>query len=102
MLNKEISFTAMDVITSVYNYLKPRILGMIIAALFLAVIIVSVAFTSWPIMDQLPQDIADQSNIQGIGMMIFTDFVVPFEILSIILLSALMGAIYMAKGDDNK
>jgi NADH-quinone oxidoreductase subunit J len=53
-------------------------------------------------MDQLPQNIADQSNIQGIGMMIFTDFVVPFEILSIILLSALMGAIYMAKGDDNK
>ncbi|MDK2831453.1 MAG: hypothetical protein PWQ75_1205, partial [Methanolobus sp.] len=42
MLNKEISFTAMDVITSVYNYLKPRILGMIIALLFLLVIVVSV------------------------------------------------------------
>jgi NADH-quinone oxidoreductase subunit J len=102
MLNKEISFTAMDVATSVYDYFKPRIFGMIIAALFMTIIIVTVFFTSWPTMDQLPQNIADQSNIQGIGMMIFTDFVVPFEILSIILLSALMGAIYMAKGDDNK
>ena len=102
MLNKEISFTAMDVVTSVYNYLKPRVFGMFIAALFLAIIIVSVAFTSWPTMDQLPQDVADQSNIQGIGLLIFQDFVIPFEILSIVLLSSLMGAIYMAKGDDNK
>lgn len=102
MLNKEISFTAMGVATSVYTYLKSRILAMIIAALFLAIILVGIVYTGWPSMDQLPQNIQDQSNIQGIGMMIFTDFVVPFEILSIILLSSLMGAIYMAKGDDNK
>ncbi|WP_094227792.1 F420H2 dehydrogenase subunit FpoJ [Methanolobus psychrotolerans] len=102
MLNKEISFTAMEVITSVYNYLKPRIFGMIIALLFLSVMVVAIAFTSWPSLDQLPQNLEDQSNIEGIGLLIFTDFVVPFEILSIVLLSALMGAIYMAKGDDTQ
>jgi NADH-quinone oxidoreductase subunit J len=102
MLNKEISFTAMDVITSVYDYLKPRIFAMIIAALFLSIMIVAVVFTSWPSLDQIPQNIEDQSNIEGIGVLIFTDFVVPFEIMSIVLLSSLMGAIYMAKGDDNK
>ncbi|WP_340818912.1 F420H2 dehydrogenase subunit FpoJ [Methanolobus sp. WCC4] len=102
MLNKEISFTAMDIITSVYDYLRPRILGMVIAALFLSVMIVAIAFTNWPSLDQLPQNIGDQSNIEGIGVLIFTDFVVPFEIMSIVLLSSLMGAIYMAKGDDNK
>ncbi|WP_319508316.1 F420H2 dehydrogenase subunit FpoJ [uncultured Methanolobus sp.] len=101
MLNKEISFTAMDVITSVYNFLKPRILGMIVALLFLSVMLVAIASTGWPSLDQIPQNLEDQSNIEGIGMLIFTDFVVPFEILSIVLLSALMGAIYMAKGDDN-
>ncbi|MDK2939698.1 MAG: dehydrogenase subunit [Methanolobus sp.] len=102
MLNKEISFTAMDVATSVYDYFKPRIFGMIIAALFMTIIIVTVFFTSWPTVDQLPQNIEDQSNIEAIGVMIFTDFVIPFEIMSIVLLSSLMGAIYMAKGDDNK
>lgn len=101
MLNKEISFTIMGVITSVYNYLRPRILGMMVALLFLAVIVVAVVLTGWPSLDQIPQNLEDQSNIEGIGVLIFTDFVVPFEILSIVLLSALMGAIYMAKGDDN-
>ncbi|WP_292469199.1 F420H2 dehydrogenase subunit FpoJ [Methanolobus sp.] len=102
MLNKNISFTAMDVITSVYNYFRPRILGMVVALLFLSVMVVAIAFTGWPSLDQIPQNLEDQSNIEGIGMLIFTDFVVPFEILSIVLLSALMGAIYMAKGDDNQ
>lgn len=100
MLNKEISFTFMGVITSVYNYLKPRILAMMVAFLFLAVILVAVFSTGWHSVDQLPQNLEDQSNIQGIGVLIFTEFVVPFEILAIVLLSALMGAIYMAKGDD--
>ncbi|MDG6244794.1 MAG: F420H2 dehydrogenase subunit FpoJ [Methanolobus sp.] len=100
MLNKEVSFTLMGVITSVYNYLKPRILGMMVAFLFLAVILVAVFSTAWPSLDQIPQNLEDQSNIQGIGVLIFTEFVVPFEILAIVLLSALMGAIYMAKGDD--
>ncbi|MDW7731921.1 MAG: F420H2 dehydrogenase subunit FpoJ [Methanolobus sp.] len=92
----------MKVLTSVYHFFRPRILGMLVAFLFLAVIMVSVFFTSWPSVDQIPQNLADQSNIQGIGKMIFTDFVVPFEILSIVLLSSLMGAIYMAKGDGNQ
>ncbi len=101
MLNKTISFSLMQIITSVYDYLKPRILGMVVALLFLSVILVAVASTGWPSLDQLPQNLEDQSNIEGIGVLIFTDFVVPFEILSIVLLSTLMGAIYMAKGDDN-
>ncbi|WP_406659708.1 F420H2 dehydrogenase subunit FpoJ [Methanolobus sp. ZRKC3] len=102
MLNKEFSFTIMGVITSVYNFFKGRLLAMILALLFLSIMLVSVAFTNWPAIDQLPQNMADQSNIEGIGLLIFTDLVVPFEILSIILLSALMGAIYMAKGDGDE
>lgn len=101
MMNKTISFSLMQIITSVYGYLKPRILGMLVALLFLAVILVAVASTGWPSLDQLPQNLEDQSNIEGIGVLLFTDFVVPFELLAIVLLSTLMGAIYMAKGDDN-
>jgi NADH-quinone oxidoreductase subunit J len=100
MLNKQ--FTIMQIITSVYRYFKPRILGMIVALLFLAIVIVSVIGTAWPTVDQLPQNLEDQSNIEGIGLLIFTQFVVPFELLSIVLLSAMVGAIYIAKGEAGK
>lgn len=92
----------MQIITSVYRYFKPRILGMIVALLFLAIVIVSVIGTAWPTVDQLPQNLEDQSNIEGIGLLIFTQFVVPFELLSIVLLSAMVGAIYIAKGEAGK
>lgn len=72
-----------------------------IAFLFLAVILVSLYGTGWTTVAELPQNIADQSNIKALGVLIFTDFVIPFEILSVVLLSSLIGAIYMAKGDDN-
>ncbi|MCD4702766.1 MAG: NADH-quinone oxidoreductase subunit J [Methanosarcinaceae archaeon] len=77
-------------------------LRMGIVMLFLAIVLVSLYGTSWNIVDQLPQNIADQSNIKGIGVLIFTDLVVPFEILSVVLLSSLIGAIYMAKGEDDE
>ncbi len=100
MLNKH--FTVMQILTAVYNFFRPRIAGMIVAILFLAIVIISIGFTNWNTVDQIPQNAMDQSNIQGIGMLIFTDFVIPFEILSIVLLSTLMGAIYMAKGDGTE
>jgi NADH:ubiquinone oxidoreductase subunit 6 (subunit J) len=100
MLNKK--FTIMQVLTAVYDFFRPRIAGMIIAFLFLAIVVISVGFTQWNTVDQIPQNMMDQSNIQGIGRLIFIDFVVPFEILSIVLLASLMGAIYMAKGDGTK
>ena len=35
-------------------------------------------------------------------MLIFTHYVAPFEVLSIVLLASLIGAIYMAKGEGNR
>jgi NADH-quinone oxidoreductase subunit J len=92
----------MEILTAVYNFFRPRITGMIIAFLFLAIVVISIGFTEWNTVDQIPQNLMDQSNIQGIGRLIFTDFVIPFEILSIVLLASLMGAIYMAKGDGTE
>ncbi|MDK2892136.1 F420H2 dehydrogenase subunit FpoJ [Methanohalophilus sp.] len=73
-----------------------------IVLLFLAVVLVSLYETSWVTVDQLPQNLEDQSNIKAIGTLLFTDFVAPFEILSFVLLASLMGAIYMAKGEDSQ
>jgi NADH-quinone oxidoreductase subunit J len=77
-------------------------LAFFVALLFTAIVVVGAFGTSWNTVSKLPQNPADQSNIEGIGMLIFTHYVAPFEVLSIVLLASLIGAIYMAKGEGNK
>ena len=79
-----------------------RPLAFIVALLFTGVVVLGAFGTSWNTVSELPQNPADQSNIEGIGMMIFTHYVAPFEVLSIVLLASLIGAIYMAKGEGNR
>ena len=40
---------------------------------------------------------SDVSGIEHIGSLVFTKYVVPFEVLSLILLAALISGLYMAK-----
>lgn len=79
-----------------------RPLAFLVCLLFVAVIVTGAFGTSWKTVPDLPENPADQSNIEGIGMLLFTQFVAPFEVLSIVLLASLIGAIYMAKGEGNK
>lgn len=79
-----------------------RLFAFLVALLFTAVVAIGAFGTSWNTVSELPQNPADQSNIEGIGMLIFTQYIVPFEVLSVVLLASLVGAIYMAKGEDNK
>lgn len=79
-----------------------RPLAFLVALLFTAVVVVGAFGTSWNTVSELPQNPADQSNIEGIGMLIFTHYVAPFEVLSIVLLASLIGAIYLAKGEGNR
>ena len=79
-----------------------QLLAFLVALLFVAIVVVGAFGTSWNTVSELPQNPADQSNIEGIGMLVFTHYVAPFEVLSIVLLASLIGAIYMAKGEDHK
>jgi len=79
-----------------------RLLSFLVALLFTAIVMVGAFGTSWNTVSELPQNPADQSNIEGIGMLIFTHYVAPFEVLSIVLLASLIGAIYLAKGEGNQ
>jgi len=79
-----------------------RPLAFLVTLLFTAIMVVGVLGTSWNTVSELPQNPADQSNIEGIGMLIFTHYVAPFEVLSIVLLASLIGAIYLAKGEINR
>jgi len=79
-----------------------RLLSFLVVLLFTAIVMVGTFGTSWNTVSELPQNPADQSNIEGIGMLIFTHYVAPFEVLSIVLLASLIGAIYLAKGEGNR
>ncbi|WP_053361054.1 NADH-quinone oxidoreductase subunit J [Bacillus sp. FJAT-27251] len=42
------------------------------------------------------------SNTEQIGMALYRDFVIPFELMSVLLLVALVGAIVLSRKDDGK
>lgn len=77
-------------------------LALLVSLLFVAVVVIGAFGTSWNTVSELPANPADPSNIESIGMLIFTQYLAPFEVMSVVLLASLIGAIYMAKGEDNK
>lgn len=54
----------------------------------------------WRHFDGVMISLENQSgNTEALGFEIFTNFVLPFEILSVLLLAALVGAVFLAKRD---
>lgn len=43
-----------------------------------------------------------ENNTEKIGVSLFSEYVIPFELASVILLAALMGAVVLAKKDDEE
>ena len=43
-----------------------------------------------------------QNNTEQIGMALYSKYIIPFELTSVVLLVALIGAIVLAKKDDEK
>lgn len=76
------------------------LLGIIVALLFLASIGIAIVGTSWTSVDKLPEDATDMSGIERIGTLIFKDYVLAFEVLSLVLLASLIGAVYMARKEE--
>jgi len=76
-----------------------KILNAVVALLFFAVVAMSVMGTDW-VSTPLTLVEGDSSGIIHIGTLIFTTYVVPFEVLAFVLLAALIGGIYLAKKDD--
>ena len=76
--------------------------SLLITLLFLAVVVVSLIGTSFPVMDKPLADIADPSNIEKIGLMLVTEHVIAFEVLALVLLASLIGAIYLARKEVDK
>lgn len=67
-----------------------------------AVLAELVAIGLYAFMQPLPasppaETVAGATNIERVGWMLYTDFLVPFEVASVLLLVALIGAIVLAK-----
>jgi len=55
---------------------------------------VSIEYLEWE------EGVLDVSGIEHIGSLVFTKYVVPFEVLSLILLVAMISSLYMIKKED--
>jgi NADH-quinone oxidoreductase subunit J len=67
---------------------------------FFALVFYGIQKTTFP--PAQPVQDTGGSNPQLLGQEIFTNYVIPFELVSVLLLVALVGAIIMAKKEDDK
>ncbi len=72
-----------------------------ISAIFAAIILVEILlalFGSWPLVVPNPVVVpAAMGNTEAIGLALFTDYLLPFEVIGIILLGGAVGALILAK-----
>jgi NADH-quinone oxidoreductase subunit J len=72
-----------------------KIIGVVVSGLGLVVLVAALKATT-----QLP-DVeivnADIGLVKNLGMVLFNDFILPFEIISILFLSAMVGAVLLAR-----
>ncbi len=69
--------------------------GLIIVSALLVITIFALSKTTWKLSSQAPET----QTVAEIGKLLMTTYVLPFEIVSVVLLSALIGAIVIARRD---
>ncbi len=72
--------------------------GALALVLFLFVLLITVLGTPWPAMEN-PADKELSSTVSPIGILLLTDYLLPFEIASLLLLIALIGAVVIAQSE---
>lgn len=76
----------------------PRLPGAIISGLmFLLLLFIIFTEKSWN--DASNQGVVETASV--IGRLLMTDYLLPFEVTSILLLAALIGAVYIARKDES-
>jgi NADH-quinone oxidoreductase subunit J len=73
-------------------------LGIVLAAAILAVIFATMrSFVLGPRGEFGPEVISQETHVVAIGKVLYTEFLFPFEVASLVLLVAIIGAIVLAK-----
>jgi NADH:ubiquinone oxidoreductase subunit 6 (subunit J) len=81
--------------------------ALLLVVAFVAAILSAPAFNSWGEAEDITfteweDGSTDASAIEHVGGLLFTKYVIPFEVLSLILLAALLGSLYMAKKEEDE
>ena len=71
------------------------------AALVLQVLVLTLVAT-FPGPFGPPQEVASGGNTQAVGGVLYTDFLFPFELASLVLLVAMFGAVVLARREDKE
>ena len=71
--------------------------GPILSLLLLALLLRAVAFVSGGSFDRISPESERIGTVANIGQQLFTAFVFPFEMASLLLLAAMVGAVILAK-----
>ncbi|MCL4531916.1 MAG: NADH-quinone oxidoreductase subunit J [Actinobacteria bacterium] len=72
-----------------------RLAAALVAGAFLVMTAFTLMRTSWP----MAQTLSDQPTTEAIGQLIMNKYVLPFEMASVLLLAAMVGAILIARED---
>ena len=89
------------------GFLKYFPFGLILIAIFITELFLIFNFDNFPVPENVKIDIneidlIEVSNTKLIGLFLYTDYFIIFQISGFILLLAMIGAIVLAKTDDNK
>lgn len=71
-----------------------------LAALVAGAIFATTSLVLWDAFDGQTVSFAQDLKVSTLGGVLFTKYVLPFEVVSILLLAALVGAVVLAKKDD--
>lgn len=74
-----------------------KIIGVIAGGTFLVTLVGSVNAIQTSAVSTLPN--SDIGLVENLGKVLFSEFLLPFEVSSILLLSAMVGAVLLAKKD---
>lgn len=75
-----------------------KFFAFVVVAAFFALVFFSIQGTEW---NTEAQDYTQTNNTLLIGKEMFTNYVIPFEMVSVLLLVALVGAIILAKREED-
>jgi NADH-quinone oxidoreductase subunit J len=68
-----------------------------LAALLLGALVVLVFLKGRSVFPQLAAELSETTNTQEVGILLYRNYMLPFEIASLLLLVAIVGAVVMAK-----
>lgn len=84
---------------NVISHLSQRIWGSIAAVGMFVLVFIAILRTNWRILDK-SEEVIYVPQSEAIGIQLLTNYILPFEVASILLLAALIGAMFLVRSEN--